>query len=232
MVACTGAERSCHFTITPGVFRECLAKAGLAMKRNVPIKRKTFSVVLIRTPMALQQKHLTCPLVAVVLSPFLWPAGDGDDSAEDHAARANAKPKHRALRHRSHVLGPAEKQSEQSKRRDRNSETDQSFAGHGGGFRGPFEYVHAGPRIGGCAPNAINPHPLSGSRPRASLTKAMFPRILCVVTVSASLVYAADSPSPSPTSVPPTEPSIKQLLEVAQAHKLVDSVMAQMDSLL
>jgi hypothetical protein len=60
----------------------------------------------------------------------------------------------------------------------------------------------------------------------------MFTRIFCILTLCASLVYAADNPSPSPTSAPPTEPSIKQLLEVAQAHKLVDSVMAQMDSLL
>jgi uncharacterized protein len=59
----------------------------------------------------------------------------------------------------------------------------------------------------------------------------MFTRIFCILTLCAPLVYAADNPSPSPTSVP-TEPSIRQLLEVAQAHKLVDSVMAQMDSLL
>src|ERR1043166_1610026 len=139
MVACTGAERSCHFTITPGVFRECLAKAGPAMKRNAPIKRKTFSVVLIRTPTALQQKHLARPLVAVALSPFFCAAGDCDYSAEDHAARADAKPKHRAVRHRPHVLGPAQKQPKQSQSRDRNSETDQSFGGHGGDFRRSFE---------------------------------------------------------------------------------------------
>src|SRR3954451_11946290 len=59
----------------------------------------------------------------------------------------------------------------------------------------------------------------------------MSPRILCILIASASLVYAADDPSPSPASVP-TESSIRQLLEVAQAHKLVDSVMAQMDGLL
>jgi hypothetical protein len=59
----------------------------------------------------------------------------------------------------------------------------------------------------------------------------MFTRIFCILTLCAPLVSAADTPSPSPTSVP-TEPSIRQLLEVAQAHKLVDSVMAQMDSLL
>jgi len=31
---------------------------------------------------------------------------------------------------------------------------------------------------------------------------------------------------------PPTEASVKQLLEVAQTHKLVDSVMKQMDILM
>src|SRR5256885_617794 len=59
----------------------------------------------------------------------------------------------------------------------------------------------------------------------------MFTRILCILAAGASLVCAADNPSPSPTSAP-TESSIGQLLEVAQAHKLVDSVMAQMDTLL
>jgi uncharacterized protein len=59
----------------------------------------------------------------------------------------------------------------------------------------------------------------------------MFTRILCILTVCASFVYGADNPSASPTSVP-TEASIRQLLELAQAHKLVDSVMAQMDTLL
>ncbi|MFL6521061.1 MAG: DUF2059 domain-containing protein [Chthoniobacterales bacterium] len=60
----------------------------------------------------------------------------------------------------------------------------------------------------------------------------MFTRILCLLMLCASLVYAADNPSASPTSAPPTESSIKQLLELAQTHKLVDSVMAQMDNLL
>ncbi|HEX4629461.1 MAG TPA: DUF2059 domain-containing protein [Chthoniobacterales bacterium] len=59
----------------------------------------------------------------------------------------------------------------------------------------------------------------------------MLTRILCILALCASLVYAADNPSASPASLP-TEPSVKQLLEVAQAHKLVDSVMAQMDSLM
>jgi uncharacterized protein len=59
----------------------------------------------------------------------------------------------------------------------------------------------------------------------------MVTRILFILTLSASLVYAVDNPSASPSSAP-TEASVKQLLEVAQAHKLVDSVMAQMDSLM
>ena len=59
----------------------------------------------------------------------------------------------------------------------------------------------------------------------------MFTRILSILILCASLVYAADNPSASPSTAP-TEASIKQLLEVAQSHKLVDSVMAQMDNLL
>ena len=65
----------------------------------------------------------------------------------------------------------------------------------------------------------------------------MFMRVLLILTLCSSLVRAAGSPSPSPSpspSVPPppTEASVKQLLEVAQTHKLVDSVMKQMDILL
>jgi hypothetical protein len=58
----------------------------------------------------------------------------------------------------------------------------------------------------------------------------MLLRILLILTLSGSFVRAADTPSPAP-SAPPSEASIRQLLEVAQAHKLVDSVMAQMDNL-
>ena len=65
----------------------------------------------------------------------------------------------------------------------------------------------------------------------------MFMRVLLILTLCSSLVRAAGSPSPSPSpspSVPPppTEASVEQLLEVAQTHKLVDSVMKQMDILL
>jgi uncharacterized protein len=49
----------------------------------------------------------------------------------------------------------------------------------------------------------------------------MLKRVLLVLALSCPVAYAIDSP--------PTEASIKQLLEVAQAHKLVDAMMAQMD---
>ena len=49
-----------------------------------------------------------------------------------------------------------------------------------------------------------------------------------------SLVHAAENPSPNgPAGAnPPSEASIKQMLEVMQTRKLVDSMMAQMDNLL
>src|SRR5205085_5249739 len=47
----------------------------------------------------------------------------------------------------------------------------------------------------------------------------------------ASFVHAADNSSPPP-SAQPTDASIKQRLEVARAHKLVDSVKMQMDNLM
>ncbi len=50
----------------------------------------------------------------------------------------------------------------------------------------------------------------------------MLKRILLVFALSCPAAYAADTR--------PNEASIKQLLEVAQAHKLVDSMMAQMDA--
>jgi hypothetical protein len=59
----------------------------------------------------------------------------------------------------------------------------------------------------------------------------MLTRILLVLTLCAAFVHAAENPSATP-SAPPTEASIKQLLEVARAHKLVDSVMTQMDNLM
>ena len=59
----------------------------------------------------------------------------------------------------------------------------------------------------------------------------MHTRIFLVLTLCSSLVYAAENPSAPPSNAP-TEASIKQLLEVAQAHKLIDSVMAQMENLM
>ena len=56
----------------------------------------------------------------------------------------------------------------------------------------------------------------------------MIKRIAIVLSLTCSIalpnVFAADQP--------PTEASIKQLLEIGQAHKLVDAMMAQMDGLM
>jgi hypothetical protein len=62
----------------------------------------------------------------------------------------------------------------------------------------------------------------------------MIKRVVPIILLCGSIAIAADNPSPtSPApSNPPSEASIKQLLEVAQARKLVDSVMAQMDNLM
>lgn len=67
----------------------------------------------------------------------------------------------------------------------------------------------------------------------------MLTRILLTLTLCAAFAHAADKPSPTPSSTPsptpappPTEASIKQLLEVAQAHKLVESVKGQMENLM
>src|SRR3954469_12292222 len=63
----------------------------------------------------------------------------------------------------------------------------------------------------------------------------MVKRTLLILAYCAACSYGADTPSPSPsatTSSPATDESIRQLLEVAQDHKLVDSVMKQMDNLM
>jgi hypothetical protein len=62
----------------------------------------------------------------------------------------------------------------------------------------------------------------------------MFKRILLILSLCGPVAYAADSPSPGSvaTSDMPSEASIKQLLETAQVHKLIDSIMTQMDTLL
>jgi hypothetical protein len=62
----------------------------------------------------------------------------------------------------------------------------------------------------------------------------MIKRILLLLSLCGTVVNAADSPSPGSgaTSDMPSEASIKQLLETAQVHKLLDSVMTQMDTML
>jgi hypothetical protein len=62
----------------------------------------------------------------------------------------------------------------------------------------------------------------------------MITRIILTVGIGISLVHAAENAPPtSPTPpAPPSEASVKQFLEVAQSHKLVDSVMNQMDNLM
>lgn len=65
----------------------------------------------------------------------------------------------------------------------------------------------------------------------------MFTRVLVILTLGVSLVQAAENPSPSPSATAsaaptPTEASVKQLLAVAQTHKLVDAVMKQIDTLM
>ena len=62
----------------------------------------------------------------------------------------------------------------------------------------------------------------------------MFKRILLLLLFCGSFVYAAENPSPAApaTANPPSEASIKQLLEVTQARKLIDSIMSQMDNLM
>ncbi len=60
---------------------------------------------------------------------------------------------------------------------------------------------------------------------------SMFTRVLILSLLSCSLLYAADSSStaanPDPKG-PPTEASIKQMLEVMQTHKMLDAMQAQM----
>jgi hypothetical protein len=60
----------------------------------------------------------------------------------------------------------------------------------------------------------------------------MFKRAFIVLALSSSIVCAANPPAPNPAAggAAPSEASIKQLLEVAQAHKLIDGMMTQMDA--
>jgi uncharacterized protein len=62
----------------------------------------------------------------------------------------------------------------------------------------------------------------------------MIKRILLTILLCSSVAMAADNSSPTAPapSSPPSEASIKQLLELAQARKLIDSVMGQMDNLM
>jgi hypothetical protein len=65
----------------------------------------------------------------------------------------------------------------------------------------------------------------------------MLKRILFILTLCCAIAYAADPSSVAPATSgapanPPSEASIKQLLEVAQAHKLIDNMMAQMQGLM
>ncbi len=62
----------------------------------------------------------------------------------------------------------------------------------------------------------------------------MFKRVLLIFSLCSAIAYAAESPSPTPVATidVPSEASVKQLLEAAQVHKLLDSIMTQMDSLL
>jgi uncharacterized protein len=52
----------------------------------------------------------------------------------------------------------------------------------------------------------------------------MIKRFLILFVLSCSLGFAADTP--------PSEASVKQLLETAQAHKLVDTMMGQFDTVM
>jgi hypothetical protein len=71
----------------------------------------------------------------------------------------------------------------------------------------------------------------------------MLTRILIVLALCCPVIYAADPPPPGPPTAqnapakqadavgnPPSEASVKQLLEVMQAHKMLDATMAQMSA--
>jgi uncharacterized protein len=64
----------------------------------------------------------------------------------------------------------------------------------------------------------------------------MIKRTLAILLLCGSALYAAETSSPSASAPapanPPSEATIKQMLEVMQARKLVDSMMGQMDTLM
>lgn len=49
-------------------------------------------------------------------------------------------------------------------------------------------------------------------------------QILLVLALLSPALYAAD--------IPPSDASLKELLEVAQAHKTLDAIMVQMDTMM
>lgn len=66
---------------------------------------------------------------------------------------------------------------------------------------------------------------LTWDLPELSLVwKTMLKRSLFSLVLCCSIVYAAENP--------PSDASIKQLLEAAQARKLIDTIMAQMDGIM
>lgn len=58
----------------------------------------------------------------------------------------------------------------------------------------------------------------------------MLKGIFLILGLCGSMSYAVNPSADLATSNPPSEASIKQLLETAQARKMVDSVMAQMET--
>ena len=62
----------------------------------------------------------------------------------------------------------------------------------------------------------------------------MLKRIILLILCCSTFAFAAENQPPpaNAASNPPSEASIKELLELAQARKLVDSVMKQMDTLM
>ena len=52
----------------------------------------------------------------------------------------------------------------------------------------------------------------------------MFIRVLIALALLCPTIYAAD--------IPPSDASLQQLLEVAQAHKILDTTMTEMDTMM
>jgi hypothetical protein len=57
----------------------------------------------------------------------------------------------------------------------------------------------------------------------------MLKRILFLLFLFSGAIAFAFAAEPAPKNNPPSEASIKQLMEVTNAHKMLDNVMAQMD---